>query len=188
MKERLYLRIFGIVFMLFGVTAACGENPRNTGETGFNQRNDQPDQESRPFSIVLSSGGIKSAEVKSGYMAFYNSKKTYYLADTVVADFYTNEGEHSSRLTSMRATISEKTDLMYAEGNVIVRSDSGITLFSERLYWDNHVKKIYTDDYVTFIKNGDTLNGRGFESDRSLKNYKIHNATGVAYRKVGKRQ
>ena len=67
-----------------------------------------------------------------------------------------------------------------AIGDVIVLSDSGVTLFTDTLSWDNHREKVYTDDRVIFItEEQDTLYGIGFESDVELDNWKILKPTGV---------
>ena len=69
---------------------------------------------------------------------------------------------------------------MIAIGNVVVLSDSGVTLFTDTLSWDNIREKVYTDDEVIFItEEQDTLYGIGFESDVELDNWKILKPTGV---------
>ena len=71
--------------------------------------------------------------------------------------------------------------------NTCLWADSGITLLTEELYWDNELEKVHTDKFVTFITETDSLFGRGFESDRSLNGYKIFNPTGVAHRNTGEK-
>ena len=69
---------------------------------------------------------------------------------------------------------------MIAIGNVVVLSDSGVTLFTDTLSWDNIREKVYSDDEVIFItEEQDTLYGIGFESDVELDNWKILKPTGV---------
>jgi hypothetical protein len=69
---------------------------------------------------------------------------------------------------------------LIAIGNVVVLSDSGVTLFTDTLSWDNLREKVYTDDEVIFItEEQDTLYGIGFESDVELKHKKILKPTGV---------
>jgi hypothetical protein len=63
---------------------------------------------------------------------------------------------------------------------VIVVSDSGVTLFTDTLSWDNLRERIFTEDSVIFItEQQDTLYGVGFESDVELDNWKILKPTGV---------
>ncbi len=118
-------------------------------------------------------------------MAHFASRDAYDLSDSVIIDFYDELGNHSSTLTSDFSTVSQPNNIMVAFENVVVVSDSGVTLITEELNWDNEQHIVYTDKFVTFVTETDTLFGQGFESDRSLKNYKIHNPTGISHRNVG---
>lgn len=169
-----------LCFLLF-LTAGCGSADIAKDSTA--QSSDElPDQESSPFEITLTKQGRKSAEVVSGKMQYFEDRNTYYLSDSVTADFFDTEGNHSSKLNSIRATINEEEDLLFAEESVVVVSDSGATLLTEELYWNRISEKIFTDDFVTIITETDTLYGKGFESDRSLRNYRIEQPTGVSHR------
>lgn len=179
------VRCIGIA-LLSGLLVWCSRVDNQAGGGFVGDADDVPDQESHPFDLTLTSGGVLNATIHSGHMAYYASRAEYNLRDSVSADFYNTEGNHTSRLTSLRATINEKDNLMFARDNVVVVSDSGITLITEELFWDSDREKIYTEDSVTIITETDTIFGRGFVSDRSLKNYEIDNVTGVTHRKIGR--
>lgn len=166
---------------------ACTQET-NTTETTGRAVEELPDQESWSFKIKLSNDGIKSSEVSSGYMAHFISRRVYELSDTVIADFYDEFGNHTSRLTADSATINESEDIMVARNNVVVVSDSGITLYTDELFWDNKKEKIFTDKYFTFIDGMDTLYGYNFESDLTLKNYSMEQGSAVIYRKISKKK
>ena len=69
---------------------------------------------------------------------------------------------------------------MLAIGNVIARSDSGITLFTETLRWIAEDEKLFTKDSIMITTlDKDTLFGRGFESNADLENWRIVNPSGV---------
>ena len=98
----------------------------------------------------------------------------------VDADFYNNQEIYTSNLKSDIAEIDEAKDFLIAMGNVIVVSDSGVTLFTDTLSWNNVDEKIFTDDSVIFItEQSDTLYGVGFKSDLELNNWEILKPTGV---------
>ena len=72
----------------------------------------------------------------------------------------------------------DDTNQVFVDFSVV--SDSGVTLFTDTLSWDNVREKIFTDDSVKFItESQDTLYGIGFESDVELNNWKILKPTGV---------
>jgi hypothetical protein len=74
---------------------------------------------------------------------------------------------------------------MEVYGNVIAHSDSAnMTLYTERLEWDETRNKILSDEFVTITTDVDTFYGVGFESDVDLKYWKIIKATGRSNRPI----
>jgi LPS export ABC transporter protein LptC len=76
--------------------------------------------------------------------------------------------------------VDERTNNLEATGNVVVTSDSGVVVRSEKMKWDNAQQKIFSDEFVRITSPKEQLQGRGFESDQNLRNYKIFNVTGTA--------
>ena len=54
-------------------------------------------------------------------------------------------------------------------------------LNTEKLFWNQETKKIYTDGFVTINTENQTVMGFGFSSDENFKNYKLSNITGTIY-------
>ena len=72
---------------------------------------------------------------------------------------------------------------MKAIGNIIAVSDSGITLYTDTLFWNAKKEKMSTLDSVMITTTEtDTLYGIGFESDSDLQNWKIIKPSGVTNR------
>ena len=117
-------------------------------------------------------------------MKRYNKKKVAYFDEGIVVDFFDENGQHTSKLTSNKGKLDENTNNVEAYENVVVVSDSGITLETEKLWWDNALEKVISDQFVTIttIEN-DTLYGVGFESDQTLSNWKISEVRGKTYKK-----
>ena len=102
------------------------------------------------------------------------------LVGSVVADFYNDTGEYRSTLYSDSAIVEKISNNLRALGNVRVVSDSGYTLFSDEVFWNNQYKLVTSSDSVTFTNsNLDTLYGVGFESDMDLTNSKIYKPYGI---------
>jgi hypothetical protein len=49
---------------------------------------------------------------------------------------------------------------------------------TEQLFWDNQRQLIYTPAYVQIATLKEKMQGHGFESDQSLKNYRVFRVTG----------
>ena len=122
---------------------------------------------------------------KTANSKFKKIINTSILDEKVDADFYSTEERHMSNLKSEMAYVygDTKKDSMLAIGNVVVVSDSGVTLFTDSLLWNSSDSLISTDDTVMLItETYDTLNGIGFQSNADLTHWKIHQTWGVTDR------
>lgn len=168
---------FSIVFITL---VSCSFDEENVTEIS---RYDLPDQQSWNSTIILTREGRKRAVIKSGHLVKYNDRKEIILDDNVDADFFSTEGKHLSNLKSRKALIYEATDNMLAIGNVVVVSDSGVTLYTDSLLWDNIAEQVITEDSVMLTtEGGDTLYGIGFKSNVDLTHWKIYHPRGVTGR------
>ena len=139
-----------------------------------------PDQESWGVTIIMTHEGLIRTKVSSGHLKKYNEKEYIILDKNVVVDFFDLQENHTSTLFSDKSEVNEKSNDMLAIGNVIAKSDSGITLFTERLQWIAEDEKLFTKDSIMITTlDKDTLFGKGFESNADLENWKILYPSGV---------
>ena len=164
-----------IIIMLL-ISGCQNTEIKKAGKT----RDGLPDAESWKATITLTNKGSKRAVIKSGHLEKYQQRQYILLNQNVDADFFNNEEIYTSNLKSNIAEIDEAKDFLVAMGNVVVVSDSGVTLYTDTLSWDNVDEKVFTDDSVIFItEESDTLYGIGFKSDIELNNWEIMQPTGV---------
>ena len=168
MKRCLFLLIFQF---------ACQSNElQKSGQT----RQGRPDAESWDAVITLTNKGAMRGVIRSGHLEKYNDNEFILLDQNVDADFFNEEEVFTTNLKSLAAEIDEEEDFLVAIGSVVVVTDSGVTLLTDTLSWDNQKEKVFTSDSVIFItEKKDTLYGIGFESDIELNNWKILQPTGV---------
>ena len=129
--------------------------------------------------IILSREEAKIVAAKAEKL-YKNSNEMSLLVGNVKVDFFGEEGEHISILYSDSAQINEQSNNLHANGNVFVVSDSGYTLTTNKILWDNRYKMIIAEDSVMFTTTvGDTMYGVGFESDMDLDQWRIFRIFGV---------
>ena len=169
-----------VILFVSAVLISCGDP---TMESTVVTSEVRPDQESWDVTITMTDEGLKRVVVTAGHLEKYNERLFIYLDNNIEADFFDLEERHTTRLISDRAEIDEEANYMRALHNVIVESDSGITLFTDTLSWDHDAELIYTDDSVMITtKQNDTLYGVGFESDLLMNSWRILNPSGVTNR------
>lgn len=168
--------------LLFAVLLGCQH--RDT-ETVLEEKEDLPSQEGWDSRLIITQDGRKQAVVNYGHMTKYKTRRITYFDEGVEVDFYNRYGEHTSHLTSNAGEYHENTENVTGIGNVVVVSDSGTTLHTERLYWHQRREKIYSDTLVMVTTTtNDTLYGIGFESEPDLSQWIIKEPWGVSERRV----
>ena len=130
--------------------------------------------------IVITRKEKKIIKAKSKKL-YKNKNESALLVGNVEIDFFNDTGEHISMLYADSARINEKNNDLQANGNVYVVSDSGYTLSTRKIIWDNSYKMILAKDSVMFTTTeGDTLYGVGFESDSDLEEWRRFRPYGIA--------
>ena len=129
--------------------------------------------------IILSREESRVVAAKAEKL-YKSSNDLALLVGNVEVDFFSEEGDHISILYSDSAQINEQSNNLRANGNVFVVSDSGYTLTTSKILWDNRYKMIIAEDSVMFTTTeGDTMYGVGFESDMDLDQWRIFRIYGV---------
>lgn len=136
-----------------------------------------PAQESWGSTIVFTDSGQTRAIIYTNHLRMFAQTQETLLDDSVHIDFFDRFQRKSSTLTSRRAKVDDKNKNLFAYENVITKNDSGVTLLTEELSWNNESQLITTDKFVTIITPTEKIQGYGFESDQFIRNYVIHRIT-----------
>ena len=144
-----------------------------------------PSQEGYDSELYISKAGVKQAVLHYGHMQKFNDQKVVYFDKGIELDFYDTQGKHTSFISAKKGEYHETTEDVVGKGKVVVVSDTGMTLFTEELRWDNEINKIFSDTLVMITtREGDTLFGKGFESNPDLTRRVIYEPWGVSSQKV----
>ncbi len=170
-------KMFFVLFLLF-VLASCTETKLKPKIDNSVSSEELPDQESRNAKITFTEEGKLKAILFADVIKVISEKSEKHL-EVVTINFFDENEKQSTTLTSRVGRIDDRTQDMYAIGDVVAVSDSGVTLTTEELIWKNKTKKIVTDKFVKIISDKEIIEGYGFESDQNLMNYTIFNITYV---------
>lgn len=143
------------------------------------------EQEGWSSRVVSTKDGRLTAVVAYGHMVKYKNDQLYRFDQGIEVDLYNEQGSHLSHVTADSGVMHEATYDLEAHGNVVVVSDSGLVLRTERLFYTKANDKVYSDAPVMIVRAaGDTLYGKGFESDKNLSNYVFYEPRGVTQRAI----
>jgi LPS export ABC transporter protein LptC len=173
------IRIIAACFFA-GLTVAimtgCGGKIKPSVLPGLDSKT-IPQQESWNSTIILSDSGRVQAKIRAGYIQKFDSPQETQMSEGVTVFFYNDLGKQTSVMTARRGKVNEQSYSIQAEGDVLVVADDSTKLRSEKLFWDNKRQLIYTDEYVYVTSPREKVQGRGFESDQRLRNYRIFKVT-----------
>jgi len=159
------------------VLCACEERIKPSVLTDLNTK-DIPSHESWNTTITFSDSGRIQAVLKVGHLEKYEETQRTYLDGGLHVDFFDENGNHISVLTALKGTVDDRTHDLEALGNVVVVSDSGSTLQTEQLFWKNSTRRVHSDQFVKITSQKEEIEGQGFDSDQTLKNYTVYRVTG----------
>ncbi len=166
------------------LVSGCGDpvKERRSPETAFIGLN-HPVQESWTVKLALSKSGIPREVIEAGHGAEYrtNSGTEQHLDHGIRLTLFDSNGRVKTTMTAEKALIHDNQDIE-AEGNVIVNSE-GTTITTEYVKRTAKDKMIRSNSFVTIKRAGETIRGEGFETDESLKKYRIFHGSGEAFKK-----
>lgn len=169
-----------LLFMVSIVLIACGEwtDPGDTVNPS-----EKPNQEGWNSKAILTTDGVVSAEIDYVHMMRWDKRQLTTFRDGVIMDFY-EDGKHSGRLTADSGAIYTSTKNVVAVGRVVIVSDSGLSMRTEKVEWNEQKQRLFAEGRVMLTTQEDTLYGVEFESDRSLANWKMKSASGLSGRDI----
>ena len=176
------MRIVVVLFILTVIINACSEEKVKPSIDTSIRGAELPSQESWDATVFFTDSGKTKAVLKAGHLRVFENSKETLLDSNITVDFYNELGRISTTLTARRGKVNDATNDLYAYDSVVVVSDSGTTLKTNELMWRNKDRKIVSDKFVTILSPKEKIQGYGFESDQSLKNYVIYNITYVTRR------
>jgi LPS export ABC transporter protein LptC len=176
------MRISAFIIPLLLLYAGCSpERVKPNIDASLNVK-ELPSQESWDSEIIFSDSGKTKAILDAGHIRMFEKSRETLIDSGLKVDFYNPHEIKTTTLTSKRGRVNDATKDLYAIDNVVAVNDSGMTLQTEELMWRNRDRKIISDKFVTILTSKEKIEGYGFESDQSLRNYVIRDITYVTRR------
>ncbi len=141
------------------------------------------------YTISTDSGQVRYTLKTPKLLMFENEGKAFYeFPEGMEITQYDATGKIVSSLTADYAKQFIKEQKWEAKNNVVATNEQGDTLLTEHLIWEEKNEKIYTEEFVKFIRTNQIITGIGFTSDASFKNYRIKDLKGDIYVTVDDKQ
>jgi len=119
---------------------------------------------------------IKSPEINR-YLTIENPYSEF--PKGIFVQFFDSTQTPTSYIKSNYANFDEKTKIWIAEHDVEAVNSEGDTLNTEYLIWNQTTKRITSDRYVRITNEEGIIQGKGFEANQDMTNWKIKQTTGT---------
>lgn len=123
---------------------------------------------------------VLSWKLKTAYLERWSDKEVVFMRPVLV-DIYDSVGERVAFLRADSGRMDMHFTYVYAYGHVYALTPKGASVRADSLMWNKRDDKVHTDSYVRVVsEDGDVLQGKGFESDARMDNWRIlSNVTGI---------
>lgn len=178
-SERTVLAVIAAAGTLF--LSSCG---KKEPEPTIKDPETTPTQISHNHRIINSVDGYRQYRMETPLLERYELAEEPFMEfrEGIKIETFDSLLRVESDLVADYARLNEVTDLWVARGNVVAHNytgeKGGRTLYTERLYWDQKKKKIYSDTTAKVIDGGSVHVGSNFEADESFETWSFHNTTG----------
>ena len=117
--------------------------------------------------------GVLSWKLKTAYLERWADKDEV-LVRPVLVDIYDSLGARTAFLRADSGRLNMKFTYVYAYGHVYALTPKGASVRADSLLWDKKDNLVRTESYVRVVsEDGDVLQGKGFQSDAKMDNWRI---------------
>ena len=118
-------------------------------------------------------GNVLSWKLKTAYLERWADKEIVFVRPIFV-DIYDSVGERAAFLRADSGRFDMKFTYVNAYGHVYALTPKGASVRADSLIWNKADNLVRTESYVRVVsEDGDVLQGKGFESDARMDNWKI---------------
>lgn len=140
-----------------------------------------PDAIGDSLRMLYTKDGRCEMEIRAATMNVYSKEDKDYdeFPKGIVVQAYDSAGAPSTMIRAKYALYLRKKRLWDARHDVVAVNEQGDSIQTERMFWDEEKKLIYSDDNVRIRTADALLFGKGFESDERFNNWEIRYPKGV---------
>jgi LPS export ABC transporter protein LptC len=173
---------FGVALLFFG----CNNNNNIERIAAFNHTPDAPQIIADSFVMLYSDSAVIRFRLETPKMLVYSNQDEPYqeFPNGFLIEKFDNQMQIISSIRANYGKFFEKKELWEARHNVVALTESGDSLITESLFWDERKNLIYSDIFVKVIRKDEILTGIGFEADIQMSYWKFNTPQGHFYIEV----
>ena len=130
---------------------------------------------------LISDSGITQYRIKSPLWIVYDEIDTpiWRFPKGLFLEKFDKKFNVISSVACDSATYFKREQLWRLDGNVEMHNDAKDLFLTQQLYWDQKMRKIYSDSFIHIERSDRIIEGLGFDSNEKLSAYNIKKPTGI---------
>lgn len=177
-------------FVLIGFVAGCKDDNKLRVADDINTEK-MPQLSTRNVSTLISDSGYTKYKVVTPLWNIYDREGTESFWD-FPEGVYLRQLDHDLKVVTTVAADSAcyfpNKKLWELYGQVEIDQKNNAYFFSERIFFDDRQKRIYSDTFIHIKTPTQILEGIGFESNQDMTRYRVLQPTGMFPTKQFKRE
>jgi LPS export ABC transporter protein LptC len=173
------LYLFFLVTVIVLLTAC----KRSQAEEAYlkDMTKDEPVQEAYNVKFMLTEKAILQARLTAPHVIERDEAngRVSYFDKGLHLEFFTPEGAKESDLVANEGVFRNKFAAAEVFGNVVVTTNDGKKMETEKLFWNRESDSIYTDQFVKIRTKDQIIYGDSLDSDTKFNNFRIYNIRGT---------
>lgn len=168
-----------LVFLVMAIVG-CQDDKKEIIEA-FSDPNEEATIYSKNVSTLISDSGVTRYRVVAPewYMYENSSVPRWYFPKGIYLENFDENFNVSAFLEGDTAIYYKSKSMWELRGDVKMANTQNERFFTERLYWSQDAKKIYSDTLIHIERGDRIIEGMGFESNQNMTAYKILRTTGI---------
>jgi len=178
--RKLIFGFFRFLFFLF-LLASCNNNQEV--DDIMQKQAVFPTEQGEIVEILYTDSGLVRVRITAPVMNHFtiNVPEPYTeMPKGIYVEFYNDSSKIKTTLKADYGIRYEKNKRTEVKKNVVVVNVAGEVLNTDRLNWDEALRKIYTDAFVQITTKKEVLKGTGMEANEDFTEYEIRNISGTA--------
>lgn len=176
-KDKKIVKVVSIFNVLIFIIFLCSSCENDIVEVQrFVDKNEVTIETAKGIEMLYSDSAIVRVKIISPTLLRHLDKRNPHqeFPDGIDVEFFGDRGGVASHLTAKNALRYEKENKIIIRDSVVWVSQKKERLETEELIWEEEADRVYTNKFVTIIREQEIIYGYGFESNQDFTEYKIN--------------
>ncbi|WP_034062360.1 LPS export ABC transporter periplasmic protein LptC [Lacinutrix jangbogonensis] len=168
----------GVIALAMTLFFSCTNNFQEVNKIGVSEN--EPQGVGVDINVIRTDSGHVAANLISPKLLDFENRKFGYseFPEGVTLHIFNDQNQRTT-IVADYAIIYSETDVIDMQGNVVVSTHEGDSLYADQLYFDQKKEWLFTNLPVRYKSKDYLTKGKGFDSDRDFTKAEVIEVSGL---------